>query len=99
MKSFTSELLSSVEENKRGIAIYRQKAFEVYYQDELIGTLVPDLIVEDDLVVDAKVASAFNESYMAQMLGSLNITVIETGFLLNFKFSKLGIKRVRAFNQ
>jgi len=49
--------------------------------------------------VDAKVASAFNESYMAKMHGSLNITVIETGFLLNFKFSKLGIKRVRAFNQ
>jgi len=86
-----------IELKNRGMAIYQQKAFEVHYREELIGTLVPDLIVEDNLVVDTKVVSAFNESHVAQMLGYLNITGIETGLLLNFKFSKLGIKRVRTF--
>ncbi|MAM90986.1 MAG: GxxExxY protein [Opitutaceae bacterium] len=88
-----------IELKNRGLAIDQQKSFEVHYKEELIGTLDPDLIVKDNLVVDAKVVSAFNESHLAQMLGYLNITGIETGLLLNFKFSKLGIKRVTAFQE
>ena len=86
-----------IELAKRNIHCEQQKSFEVHYESEFIGTLIPDLIIEDHLIVDTKVVTAFNDSHLAQMLGYLNITGLDTGLLLNFKFAKLGIKRVSAF--
>ena len=61
---------------------------------QLIGKLVPDLIVDDRVIVDPKVVTAFNETHIAQMLGYLNITGLEVALLLNFKEAKLSCKRV-----
>jgi GxxExxY protein len=83
-----------IELRKQGIRCEQQKAHDVHYEDELIGSLVPDLIIEGRLIVDPKVVSAFNESHVAQMLGYLNITGLKTALLLNFKYARLGIKRV-----
>ena len=83
-----------IELRKQGVRCEQQKAHEVYYESEFIGTLVPDLIVDDRLIVDPKVISEFNDSHLAQMLGYLNITGLKTALLLNFKYAKLGIKRV-----
>jgi GxxExxY protein len=83
-----------IELRKRGIACEQQKAHEVFYEGELIGTLIPDLIVMDRLIVDPKVVSDFTETHLAQMIGYLNITGLHTALLLNFKFARLGIKRV-----
>jgi GxxExxY protein len=60
----------------------------------LIGTLIPDLIVDDLAVVDPKVVTAFNETHEAQMLGYLNITGLRLAILVNFKNVKLAWKRV-----
>jgi GxxExxY protein len=78
----------------RGHKVERQKQFQVYYRGELIGTLVPDLIVDDLVIVDPKVVAAFNDTHFAQMLGYLNITSLELAILLNFKFAQLQWKRV-----
>ena len=79
---------------KQEIRCEQQKAYDVHYEGELIGTLVPDLIVDDRLIVDPKVVSDFNDNHVAQMLGYLNITGLKTALLLNFKYARLGIKRV-----
>lgn len=83
-----------IELRKYGVACEQQKAHEVFYDRQLIGTLVPDLIVEGRLIVDPKVVTDFTDSHVAQMLGYLNITGLKTALLLNFKHAKLGIKRV-----
>jgi len=83
-----------IELTKQGLTSDSQKQFPVYYDDQHIGTLVPDLVVENQIIVDPKVVTAFNESHVAQMLGYLNITSLKTALLLNFKNAKLGIKRV-----
>ena len=83
-----------IELKKQGLSVESQKQFNVHYQEQLIGTLIPDLIVADTVIVDTKVVSTFNESHLAQMLGYLNITGLQTGLLLNFKNARLAIKRV-----
>ena len=83
-----------IELAKHNVHCDSQKQYEVFYDGQLIGTLVPDLIVDGRLIVDTKVVSEFNDSHVAQMLGYLNITGIKTALLLNFKHAKLGIKRV-----
>jgi GxxExxY protein len=83
-----------IELRKQGIPCEQQKNHEVFYDGQLIGVLVPDLIVDGRLIVDPKVVTDFCDSHVAQMLGYLNITGLKTALLLNFKYAKLGIKRV-----
>jgi len=83
-----------IELTKQGLSTQQQQPHKVYYDEQLIGTLIPDLIVENTVIVDAKVVSNFTNSHIAQMLGYLNITNLNTALLLNFKHAELGIKRI-----
>lgn len=83
-----------IELRKRGHRVEQQRQFPVYYDGHLIGTLIPDLIVDDLVIVDPKVVTAFNDTHLAQMLGYLNITQLNLALLINFKFAKLDWKRV-----
>jgi GxxExxY protein len=79
---------------KRGHRVDQQKSFPVHYEGHFIGKLVPDLIVDDLVVVDPKVVEQFTNVHVAQMLGYLAITGLELALLLNFKYAKLQTKRV-----
>jgi GxxExxY protein len=83
-----------IELRERGHVVTQQKAFEVEYKGHPIGRLVPDLIVDDLVVVDPKVATAFTETHLAQMTGYLAITGLRLALLLNFKYARLEWKRV-----
>ena len=83
-----------IELRNRGHRVDQQRQFPVYYHGQWIGTLVPDLIVDELVIVDPKVVSAFNDTHLAQMMGYLNITELKLALLLNFKNAKLDWKRV-----
>jgi len=83
-----------IELRKRGHKVDQQKLHPVYYAGELIGELIPDLIVDDLVITDPKVAESFNETHIRQMIGYLAITKLELALLINFKHSKLEWKRV-----
>jgi GxxExxY protein len=85
-----------IELTKRGHRAEPQRQYPVFYDDQHIGTLVPDLIVDDTVIVDCKVVTAFTDAHLAQMLGYLNITGLRLALLLNFKNSRLEWKRVVA---
>ncbi|MCO6044000.1 GxxExxY protein [Aeoliella sp. ICT_H6.2] len=80
----------------RGHTIEQQRRFPVHYRGENVGTLVPDLIVDESVIADPKVVSTFNDAHLAQMTGYLAITGCRLALLLNFKFAKLEWKRVVA---
>lgn len=79
---------------KRGRRVIQQKLFPVFYDGESIGTLIPDLIVDDLVIVEAKVVADFTDTHIAQMIGYLNITGLRIGLLVNFKYGTLRFKRV-----
>ena len=83
-----------IELTRCGHRVEQQKSFPVHYAGQRIGTLVPDLIVDDLVIVDPKVTSAFNDTHVAQMTGYLVITNLQLALLLNFKFSRLTWKRI-----
>ena len=78
----------------QGHQVEQQRQYPVHYREQLIGTLIPDLIVDGKVIVDPKVVTDFNESHVAQMIGYLAITGFELALLLNFKEAKLSWKRV-----
>ena len=83
-----------IELRRRGHAVKVQESFPVFYRAELIGRLIPDMIVDNLVIVDPKVVTMFNETHIAQMIGYLNITRLKLALLLNFKYARLRWKRV-----
>jgi GxxExxY protein len=77
-----------------GRIIEQQRSFDVRFRGRSIGRLVPDLIVDGRVIVEAKVVSSFHPAHLAQALGYLNITGLRVALLLNFKHAKLAWKRV-----
>jgi GxxExxY protein len=47
-----------IELRGRGHVVAVQPSFPVFYRDELIGNLIPDLIVDSSVIVDPKVVVA-----------------------------------------
>lgn len=94
-KLYENALVVALE--KRHHRCEQQRAYDVFYESVAVGRLIPDLIIDNAIVVDTKVVSDFNETHVAQMLGYLNITGLGLGLLLNFKHAKLGIKRISRF--
>jgi len=78
----------------RGHHVEQQRQFPVHYRGHLLGTLIPDIIVDGKVVADPKVVSSFNDTHLAQILGYLNITGLQVGLLINFKEAKLTWKRL-----
>jgi GxxExxY protein len=87
-RSLVIELLA------RGHQVEQQRGYPVAYRGQLVGKLVPDLIVDDAVVVDTKVVSSFVETHIAKMVGYLQITGLEVALLLNFREARLQWKRV-----
>ena len=78
----------------RGHSIQQQRRYPVFYRETNVGTLVPDLIVDEVVIIDPKVVTAFTETHVAQMTGSMVITGLQLALLINFKNAKLDWKRV-----
>jgi GxxExxY protein len=83
-----------IELQRRGHKVSQQENFSVHYKGQFVGRLIPDLIVDDLVIVDPKVVVSFNETHVAQMVGYLAKTGLKLAILLNFKHSKLQWKRV-----
>jgi GxxExxY protein len=83
-----------IELRHRGRSVSVQSSFPVSYRGELIGNLIPDLIVDDAVIVDPKVVSCFTDTHVAQMIGYLNITSLNLALLINFKNARLEWRRV-----
>jgi GxxExxY protein len=85
-----------VELAHRGIAFERERKIRLKYRDVEIGDFVPDLIVENKVVVEIKSCLRDEDVFMAQMLTYLRLTNLRVGLILNFNKRVLrdGIKRV-----
>jgi GxxExxY protein len=84
----------AIELSKRGLRVDQQKRFNVLYEGIVVDTLVPDMLVEDKVIVDPKVCEEFTKTHLAQMTGYLAITGCRLAMLLNFKHADLRWQRV-----
>jgi GxxExxY protein len=83
-----------IELEKRGHAVEAQREYPVFYDGQRVGTLIPDMLVDNLVIVDTKVVTSFNQAHIAQMIGYLTITDQKLALLVSFKESQLQWKRV-----
>ena len=79
---------------KRGLQVDQQYALPVFDEDgTLLGDYYVDLFVEGCLVVELKAVKDVAEEHVAQILGYLRSSRIETGLLINFGGKRLYVKK------
>jgi GxxExxY protein len=77
---------------KQGLKAVQQHPLSVYDEDgTVLGDYFADLLVEDCLIVELKAVRATNDEHVAQILGYLRSSKIETGLLINFGAQQLQI--------
>lgn len=80
-----------------GLVSVRQRRIPVIYKGmKMSASYRPDIIVDDQLIVEVKACEKVIEVHEAQLLTYLKVTGIHTGLLLNFNTATLatGIKRI-----
>lgn len=79
---------------KQGLEVQQQHPLKVHDEDgTVIGEYFADLFVERQLIVELKACRAVADEHIAQILGYLRSSRIETGLLINFGSSKLYVKK------
>jgi len=79
---------------KAGVPILQQYPLTVHDEDGVVlGEFFADLFVDNRLVVELKAVRAVADEHVAQLLGYLRSSRIETGLLINFGSPVLHIKK------
>jgi len=76
------------------IGFSQQNQFPAFYKSHFVGKLVTDLIAENKVIIELKVADSISETHIAQALSYLAITKLQVALIFNFRNSSLQFKRV-----
>lgn len=74
----------TVELRLRGVPLERNVPFEVMYRGQSVGRYVADLVVDQKVIVEIKVAKAIDPTHRAQLANYLRASGLEVGLVANF---------------
>ena len=83
-----------VELRRRGLEVLQQMPLQVAYDGVIVGDYIPDLLVEDALIVEIKAVSRIEPCHRQQCLNYLRAAHRSLGLLLNFGRAHLEVGRV-----
>ena len=69
---------------KAGLQAEKEKKIQVYYDTQLVGDYITDIIVENKVILELKSVKELHPAHSAQLINYLKATGIETGLLINF---------------
>jgi len=75
-----------------GLSILSEKPITVYYENEIVGEYVADIVVGGKVILELKAVKELTEIHEVQLVNYLKATGIEVGLLINFGHS-VQIKR------
>ena len=82
-----------IELHKSGLNTESQKPITVYYEGEIVGEFVADIIVDDSIIVELKSVRRIIKAHEIQLVNYLVATGKPVGLILNFGERKVEIKR------
>jgi GxxExxY protein len=78
----------------RNLIAEQQKPIKVFYRNALVGEYFADILVEEKILVELKVAKALDDSHVAQCLNYLRASRLKTCLLVNFGKSRVEVRRL-----
>ncbi len=82
-----------IELRKAGLNTDSQKPITVYYENEVVGEFVADIIVNDTIILELKSVRRIIKAHEVQLVNYLVATEKPVGLILNFGESKVEVKR------
>ena len=82
-----------IELRKAGLDTESQKSITVYYDDEIVGEFVADIIVNDMIILELKSVRRVIKAHEVQLVNYLVATGKPVGLILNFGERKVEVKR------
>ena len=82
-----------IELRKAGLNAESQKAITVYYENEIVGEFVSDIIVNDTIILELKSVRRIIKAHEVQVVNYLVATGKPVGLILNFGERKVEVKR------
>ena len=82
-----------VELQRAGLRAEIERRIQVKYKGVIVGDFAADLFVEESVIVELKVAKAYNAEDEPQLLNELKATGIKVGLLINFGRTKVEFAR------
>jgi GxxExxY protein len=73
-----------VELVRQSLKVRQQVAIQVYYEGEVVGEFVPDLWVDERVLVELKAVLSLQKEHEVQLVNYLTATKVDTGLLINF---------------
>lgn len=73
-----------IELKKNGYKIDSEKKVNVYYKNEIVGEYIPDIIIDEAVIVELKCVEYLTDIHENQLLNYLKATDCEVGLILNF---------------
>ena len=85
---------------KAGLSAVSQKPITVFYDNEVVGEFVADIIVEDTIILELKSVRQIIQAHEVQLVNYLVATEKPVGLIINFGERKVEIKRkVKDFDE
>ena len=79
---------------RRGATAELEKRFQVQYKGVIVGDYDVDLLIDNCVAVEIKVAPQYDKRDEAQLLNELKATALKVGMLVNFGRAKAEYKRL-----
>ncbi|KKR63503.1 hypothetical protein A2210_00915 [Candidatus Woesebacteria bacterium RIFOXYA1_FULL_40_18] len=92
-KEIVYQKVLAKEFDKVGVKYKREPRLKIVYDNEVVGTYVPDFLVEDKIIVELKSTQFFPPDLDKQILNYLKVTGYKLALAVNFGQSKLDIRR------
>lgn len=94
LREKTYERALCVEFRHARLAFEQQASYAVFYRGEQVDEFIPDLVVENRVLVDAKCVASLTDIERGQMLNYLRVTGLKVGLILNFSPVSLEWERI-----
>ena len=82
-----------IELRKAGLNTESQKPITVYYESEIVGEFVADIIVNDAIILELRSVRRIIKAHEVQLVNYLVATGKPVGLILNFGERRVEIKR------
>lgn len=79
---------------KERIKAEQQVPVKVYFENEVVGDYIADILVDDKVIIELKVADRITDIHRAQTINYLKATRIRLAIILNFGSRSLEHERV-----
>jgi GxxExxY protein len=83
----------ALELRRAGLKVEQERPISVFYEGELVGAFMADLLINDTLIIETKAIQALAKAHEVQLVNYLVATRIDEGLLLNFGAPRLEFKK------